>query len=176
MVLWNGSWARTLRSPRTSVPGCPQSLSENAKVAIGRDFWWVPRRGGKRIPAVGCDCRANDGRHQRARRGALPHFQTGSRKLNGNMPRAGYLHCIISLRFLSRLLLSSFADPFALADGPRPTHPSTSVHERSASVHEHSTFWGREPLTDRIIARFFACTRRKFRAFGDKTVSLRFPG
>ena len=44
------------------------------------------------------------------------------------------------------------ADPFASEDRPRPAHSPTSVHERSASVHERSTFFGGAPHLNHAFA------------------------
>ena len=46
----------------------PQSLSENYKGCCGEGFWLWPRRRGRRIPAAGCNDRANAGQRQKTRR------------------------------------------------------------------------------------------------------------
>jgi hypothetical protein len=71
-----------------------KSPSENWKGPCDEDFWPEPRRRGRRIPAAGCNGRANAGSGQKDRRpegfrgnGRLASWLLGHRPLSGMLPR-----------------------------------------------------------------------------------------
>ncbi len=72
----------------------PKSPSENWKGSCDEGFWAGPRRRGRRIPAAGCNGRANTGPAQKNRRpkgfrgkGRLASLLLGHRPLAGMLPR-----------------------------------------------------------------------------------------
>ncbi len=84
----NTTAALSLSAPtvcRASVPAFPRhptskSLSENSGGGGGEGFWLRPRRPDRRIPAAGCNGRANEGPSQKTRRQPCRNFQTGSKE------------------------------------------------------------------------------------------------
>ena len=107
---WVCSTITACKAHEDSFRGLTQfSLSGNSKRFCGEGFWGWPRRRGRRIPAVGCNGRANAGHRQRTRR------PEGSR---GNGP---WLRC------------SSVTDPCGYAPSSR-LHPAEAGTRRRIAI------------------------------------------
>ena len=114
---WVCSTITACKAHEDSFRGLTQfSLSGNSKGFCGEGFWGWPRRRGRRIPAVGCNGRANAGHRQRTRR------PEGSR---GNGPLASLLVGHRPLRVCSLLTRSSRRSWNAKADRHRTVSPKT---------------------------------------------------
>ena len=99
--------------------------------SCGERFWWWPRRRGRRIPAAGCNGRANAGHGQKIRR---------PEGFRGKGPLASLL---LSHRPLTGMLLRR-ASPLGLFRENR-TPPSFQTGSKESWQHQHTNEWPTTP-------------------------------